>query len=796
MSSPHAHEYKYQNKNWNSCNNLIPNNRDDFSQDNLTPSFQEKSSIEKKLICNCKKDAKKIINSTNTRINNTNYYNYENTTTNVNTSCNRSRSSSPCYCECHYKSQNNLNNISNTYEISSPKKFDNNNYLSEKYENNNTNKISFALLNEINNLKKEYNKVKNELEKAKNKKDASLSYIIELENEISNKNTKSSKIKNDGNYPKMLNRSYEVFDSFPNKLNYVDGKIKSGCNYYYNKKPDYKILIDAQKDWINKLPDNNIIKNSELYNDQCHSSNFCNAFYNRNLNNFKYGNKNQRLGLYKINIDNNNYQSGFNNNINNNRLSRNYTYYMKSNLKNNSEINQPNINNNTMINYLKTIYSRNGNSDKNSGKNYTNSQERINNNSSYKNLYSNTNYNSYSNIIKPFMYNNNNDSNDNKLKSYNYKKNNYIYDNNMDNKLKSNNYNNKLLSSNQPKEKYLIIDTKGDPINIGNKSLYAMKINPLLDENGKEIFDKNKNMMIISPNGEINTLNDLKPIILNNNLPLVNSSNKPYLGLNGIPLIDNNDNPFLGSGSLYDSNNKIIKGIIGILPKNKNGNLVIFDDNNNNFKINLESNNFDKPDIEKNINENLYLKPLIGKGGRVIKDLQNKPIMLDENNKTVKNSGVSFLLDKDEKPVYNNDGKPILIVEDNNKINNIDKENKNNNDLNKININKIKTNDICKKEKFDNSENSYPEQNQNYRRQNSSKLFLNKRNDNTNYYQGSCFACDVGCAVSISGYSPMNYSPYNNKIKRRDVTPLKKKFSYRKKLSSKSLKKSVKKIRK
>ena len=88
------------------------------------------------------------------------------------------------------------------------------------------------------------------------------------------------------------------------------------------------------------------------------------------------------------------------------------------------------------------------------------------------------------------MYNNNNDSNDNKLKSYNYKKNNYIYDNNMDNKLKSNNIDNKLLSSNQPKEKYLIIDTKGDPINIGNKSLYAMKINPLLDENGKEIAAK------------------------------------------------------------------------------------------------------------------------------------------------------------------------------------------------------------------------------------------------------------------------------------------------------------------
>ena len=40
-------------------------------------------------------------------------------------------------------------------------------------------------------------------------------------------------------------------------------------------------------------------------------------------------------------------------------------------------------------------------------------------------------------------------------------------------------------------------------------------------------------------------------------------------------------------------------------------------------------------------------------------------------------------------------------------------------------------------------------------------------------YRGQCFACDVGCSISRSGYSPMNYSPYNNLIRRRDITPLK-----------------------
>ena len=40
-------------------------------------------------------------------------------------------------------------------------------------------------------------------------------------------------------------------------------------------------------------------------------------------------------------------------------------------------------------------------------------------------------------------------------------------------------------------------------------------------------------------------------------------------------------------------------------------------------------------------------------------------------------------------------------------------------------------------------------------------------------YKGNCFACDVGCSVSRSGYSPMNYVPYNNLIRRREVTPVK-----------------------
>ncbi len=35
----------------------------------------------------------------------------------------------------------------------------------------------------------------------------------------------------------------------------------------------------------------------------------------------------------------------------------------------------------------------------------------------------------------------------------------------------------------------------------------------------------------------------------------------------------------------------------------------------------------------------------------------------------------------------------------------------------------------------------------------------------------SCFACDLNCSISKSGYSPMNYSPYQRKVRRRSYTP-------------------------
>lgn len=43
---------------------------------------------------------------------------------------------------------------------------------------------------------------------------------------------------------------------------------------------------------------------------------------------------------------------------------------------------------------------------------------------------------------------------------------------------------------------------------------------------------------------------------------------------------------------------------------------------------------------------------------------------------------------------------------------------------------------------------------------------------NNDSLQGNCFACNVGCNISNSGYSPMTYSPYEIRKKRKAITPI------------------------
>ena len=483
-------------------------------------------------------------------------------------------------------------------------------------------------------------------------------------------------------------------------------------------------------------------------------------------------------------------------------------------------------------------------------------------------------------------------------------------------------------------ERYIIVDENGNPIIVGGVRLLGMDIIPLIGENGKEEIDENGNIIIIGPDGKPRNQDELEPILLDDDKPLVNEENRPFLGIDGVPLINGFGNPILGPGELYDRNNQVVFGVLGIVPKDNRGNPIkcfLNENNINNSKksnkndeneeeieeeednniinnnisdknkkkdIKLNSNtNNNKEDINinkinknlnnkynpnnirgdlnikyindinndsnndnnnnnnkleyKNIDNNEYnnsfknysnLKPLIGANGKPVKDEENNYILLDENNKPVKNTGITLLLDHSGKPVLNSKSKPILIDIDGKPIgldndNNFNKyisdkipshnfndflqnkpeqiNNKNSQKpqpfYQKINTNpeiyddkngkKLEIMPNNKKSKIINPKKMRPPKNYNIYNvedNNNQKLMRGTYNDRdkrdkgklnysecsfnslqkinfmkNNEYKGACFACDVGCSVSRSGYSPMNYSPYNNLIRRRESTPLK-----------------------
>ena len=144
--------------------------------------------------------------------------------------------------------------------------------------------------------------------------------------------------------------------------------------------------------------------------------------------------------------------------------------------------------------------------------------------------------------------------------------------------------------------------------------------------------------------------------------------------INGVPLINRFGIPILGPGELYDKNNQVVMGNLGFLVKDDMGNpiKVVLNKNddelkNENFDKNYnseekESNlNINKNEINYNINndsnsnnDNYYnLIPFIGSNGKPVKDEQNNYILLDNNHRPVKNTGITLLLDKKGKPVLN-----------------------------------------------------------------------------------------------------------------------------------------------
>ena len=250
------------------------------------------------------------------------------------------------------------------------------------------NNLSDDLINEVAELRNECRKVRRELERTQNENKVGSKYIKLLENKINykeknrykyndkedinmddyddedldneecenddeNERNNFRKGKNlENRYHNMLNRSFEVLNSVSNKCDDKKGKIKGGVNYYINKDPDYDELIEAQKKWLDNLPEKNSIPrkgdtfnnnystfsnthntySKERFNeentdgnnfDNFNDDNYNDKYYN-NMSNFNKNKDNDYNLNNRINFDRNNKYDKYNKyNINNNDYERN-----------------------------------------------------------------------------------------------------------------------------------------------------------------------------------------------------------------------------------------------------------------------------------------------------------------------------------------------------------------------------------------------------------------------------------------------------------------------------------------
>ena len=608
------------------------------------------------------------------------------------------------------------------------------------------------LMKEVSELKNECRKFREELEINRNEKNAGNTYIRELENNLykSQNNIENENDINFNRYHDMLDKSFELMNSVSKKCDNNDAKMKGGIYYYKDKDNEYNKLIESQKTWIDNLPENidynnNIEKNINLDNLN-EKDNNNNNYIQNDLNEINAPNK-KKSGLY------------FDAKRNNNK-----GYIIKKGEQMNN-----NINENNGENILKNNYNTDPNiKDKNKFNFVNNLLNQSNNN---KNSFAKNN----NNIIIDEKENND---------AENLNKNEY---NNEDN-LNNNNIRQEEgeEEENDPlNERYIIVDKDGNPILIKDEQLLGMELLPLIGEDRKEVIDENGNILLIGPDGQSKNQDDLEPIILDDEKILVNKDNKPILGLDGVPLINTDGNFITGPNELLDNNNKKVQGIIGFVARDNKGNPI---------KINIKDKNNktkDKNKPKNNLKDYSNLRPLLDLNGKPIFDSNNNFIFLDENNKPVQTKGLSILLSKDGKPILNEKSQPIFIQQNENQINADIPE------VNDAYYNKYKN-------KLKNRKRNRKERDLiTYSQCNPGSLkkinFLRPYKDpfyDDFEYKGNCFACDLGCSVSKSGYSCMNYSPYNNRIQRRNVTPIKVITGYAKKNKRHYKKAEIKKSKK
>ena len=673
------------------------------------------------------------------------------------------------------------------------------------YEALNLNNYNSDLMKEVLELKNECRKFREELEINQNEKNAGNLYIRDLENNLykSQNNNDKEKNKNENEfnrYHDMLDKSFELMNSVSKKCDNNDAKMKGGVYYYKDKNNEYNKLIESQKSWIDNLPeniDNKINAQNNIYFDNLPG----NQMYNRKIGN----DKNRKTSSFNYNPN----EKDNNNIILDNNLEQNIFQSENKDNKKNEIIEQ-----NKKKSGLFFDAKRNNNKGyiiKKGEKinNYNDEEKEDNEENIFKNNYNtdpNINDKNKINFVNSLL------NKSNKKKSYPINENNIVINDNEKNdnkeildKEKLNNEDNLINNDNNNQnikniqkeeaeeedekdplnERYILVDKDGNPILIKGEKLLGMELIPLIGEDEKEIIDENGNILLIGPDGQSKNQDDLEPIILDDDKILVNEENKPILGLDGVPLINIDGNPITGPNELLDNENKKVQGVVGYVAKDSKGNPIKINIKDKNNKIN--DNNAAKNKIKDYSN----LRPLLDLNGKPILDSNNNIIFLDQNNKPVRNKGLSILLNKEGGPVLNEFGQPIIVGQNERQINEEMPE-ENDNYYNNRNM-KIKNK---KRNKKDRNIITYSQCNPgSLKKINFLRPYKDPFYDDFEY-KGNCFACDVGCSVSKSGYSCMNYSPYNNRIRRKNVTPIKVSSGYGKKNKKHFKKGEIKKSKK
>ena len=227
-------------------------------------------------------------------------------------------------------------------------------------------------------------------------------------------------------------------------------------------------------------------------------------------------------------------------------------------------------------------------------------------------------------------------------------------------------------------------------------------------------------------------------------------------------IMNNVKNPFIQENeinhSLNNSNNSNLRNRKGKLYRAKSSSRIKSQPQNNIYKIGINDEELEKlrrinhinnpqnkfPQEIKDDIKNDLLNPLYKPIGAIqSSDLKNFNNKINQSNDILTYN--KYNID------YNNQFENK--IDDNSLNNNLNEENFNQGELNEE---KFKNENEIRRNKFNENKNydSYEENNEEFK-------------------EGNCWACNLGCSISQTGYSPMTYSPYRQGYKRREVTPIK-----------------------